>query len=96
MVFKIQPKVMTAEELEVKIIGHTDTEVQFWWGLKTIPSGKLIDSGNWSLPKSAFLLMGSIELEDGIVTDVNLKAAVNDILSHPDINIVLADAPIEE
>jgi hypothetical protein len=97
MVFKIQPKVMTAEELEVKVIGHTDTEVQFWWGLKTVPSGKVIDSGNWSLPKSSFLLLGSIELDaEGCITDPNLKGAVGQILSDPAIDIVLGDPTIEE
>jgi hypothetical protein len=90
MEFKIQPKTMTATKLEVKVIGHSDTEVQFFWSLKT-EAGTEIDRGNWSLPKSAFLLLGSIELSDGIITDSNLRAAVNQILSDPDIDIVLSD-----
>jgi hypothetical protein len=96
MEFKIQPKTMTATKLEVKVIDHNDTNVNFFWSLKS-EVGKEMDRGNWTLPKSSFLLLGSIELDaEGLVIDENLKAAVNQILAHPDIEIVLADAEEEE
>lgn len=91
MEFNIQPRPMIGTRLFVDIVGNEKEKIKLYWELKTL-SGKIIDSGNYFLPKNGYMLFAGLQINNGgHIEGDEMRQAINQLLASPDIDMVLAD-----